>query len=168
MSCRRDHFTKWVKAAAALPKLSQEVPRLLELLSPGALGVSMATSSQLQRVMQPAVTGSECKGPSTPAFDFIAKAGEFYLKKLTMKDCCISCDAMQEISMINANWKLFDQLELLQKPSGFCCYTLHGSVPLATAVTPGRVIHCVGISWPTCPRQGRPAPAQNTAACARV
>lgn len=57
-----------------LPNLCQEVPRLLELLSPGALGLLMATSSQLRSIVRPAVTKMALKKLGTPDFAFMTEA----------------------------------------------------------------------------------------------
>ena len=111
MPFRHEHFTRNAKAAAALPNLCQEVPRLLELLSPGALGLLMATSSQLRSIVRPEVTGISLKKSGLPTnFAFVTEAGWSRLKKLRITDCCITQKAIQQI--IDAHWPHLTSLDL--------------------------------------------------------
>ena len=110
MPYTHEHFTRKAKAAAALPNLCQEVPRLLELLSPGALGLLMATSSQLRGVVRPSVTGITLKECGTPDFNFLTEAGWSRLKKLSVNRCSITRKAIQLIT--DAHWPCLTSLDL--------------------------------------------------------
>ena len=111
MACHRAHHHH--RADSALPDLCQQVPRLLELLSPGALGVLMATSSQLRNTLRPYVAGIQLsvRDPDvTVDFSVIVNAGWSELKKLSVNNSSIRSEAMQQI--IKADWPRLISLNL--------------------------------------------------------